>query len=73
MDDTLQPISIKLSRLEKTLLEAYSRTRAESSSELLYIVLPREQARSHLATLKTLHDELLGTADSGKLQLVTDL
>lgn len=72
-DDTLQAINQNLSLLEKRLIKEYARVKAEASSDLLYIVLPREQAREHLVTLNTLHKQLMGTADSRKLTLVTDL
>lgn len=73
MDTKLEPISRELTRLEKDLIEAYSYIKAASSSELIYIVLPREQARDYLATLKGLYDALQGSGDSRELQLVTDL
>lgn len=73
MDTKLAPISQELARLEKNLIEAYSYIKAASSSELLYIVLPREQAREYLASLKGLYDALQGSGDNRELQLVTDL
>lgn len=73
MDDNLQPISHRLSLIEKQIMAAYSRIKAEASADLLYIVLPREMAREHLAKLKQLYDELIGGGDSKKLCLVTDL
>lgn len=72
MDTTLEPISRELVRLEKNLIEAYAYIKAASSSELLYIALPREQARDYLAILKGLSDALQGSGDSRELQLVTD-
>jgi hypothetical protein len=72
-DDTLQAISQNLSRLEKRLIKEYARVKAEAPSDLLYLVLPREQAREHLVMLNSLHKQLMGTADSRKLALVTDL
>lgn len=73
MDDTLQAISQNLSQLEKNLLREYARVKAEAPSDLLYLVLPREQAREHLVMLNSLHKQLMGTADSRMLALVTDL
>jgi hypothetical protein len=72
-NETLHAINHHLSRLEKRLIEEYSRVKADSRADLLYIVLPRAQTREHLVTLNILHKELLGTADSRKLELVTDL
>jgi hypothetical protein len=72
-DDTLQAIGQNLSQLEKSLLKEYARVKAEAPSDLRYIVLPREQAQEHLVTLNTLHKQLMGTANSRKLELVTDL
>lgn len=70
MDENLVQVDIDLRHLEKQIIIHYERLEATAPPNMVYLMIPFEEAQGYLAALEALNQRLHG--GSGMLQLVTD-